>query len=122
MNPTLKRLLGVTAAAAIGAAGLLGTAAGTAGAAVRRAHCDRVEQDMWSGDPSRNLTGHGCDIPSGKNRWFTIEIDTLVRKHYKGDTVGEGVARTETLHDRTLRCLGYTSDNGTVNWFGCPAS
>ncbi|MFE9995569.1 hypothetical protein [Streptomyces avermitilis] len=119
MNLTLKRLLGVTAVVATGAAALLGTGAGTAGAA-DRAHCDRAEQDVWSGDPSRNLTGRRCSIPTHKSRWYTVEIDTLVQTRYKGDTVDGGVDRTRTLHNRTIRCLGYTSDNGTVNWFGCP--
>ncbi|MFD3589364.1 hypothetical protein [Streptomyces sp. NPDC058683] len=119
MNLTLKRLLGATAAAATVAAALLGTGAGTADAA-DSAHCDRAEQDIWSGDPSRNVTGHRCSIPTHKHRWYTIEIDTLVQTRYKGATPDGGVARTETLHGRTIRCLGYTSSNGTVNWFGCP--
>ncbi|MFF2124504.1 hypothetical protein ACFVW1_03720 [Streptomyces olivochromogenes] len=120
MNLTLKRLLGVTAAVVTGATALLGTGVGTAGAS-GRAHCDRAEQDMWSsGGPSRNLTGHHCSIPNNKRRWFTIEIDTLVRTHYKGDTLDGGVARTETLHNKTISCMGYTSDDGKVNWFGCP--
>ncbi|MEU9448011.1 hypothetical protein [Streptomyces sp. NPDC048277] len=120
-RPAPKRLLGVTAAVAMGAAALLGPGAGTAGAA-DRAHCDRAEQDMWSDGPSRNLTGHSCSIPGGRNRWYTVEIDTLVQKHYKGDTLDGKVDRTETLHGRTIRCLGYTAGNDTVNWFGCPAS
>ncbi|WP_405881700.1 hypothetical protein OG747_25650 [Streptomyces sp. NBC_01384] len=122
MNLTLKRLLCVTAAVATGVAALLGTGAGTAGAAgaAGRAHCDRAEQDMWSDGPSRNVTGRRCSIPTGKGRWYTIEIDTLVQNHYKGDTLDGRVDRTETLHSRTIRCLGYTSSNGTVNWFGCP--
>ncbi|MER5517279.1 hypothetical protein [Streptomyces sp. NPDC002763] len=119
MNLTLKRRLGATAAAATIAAALLGTGAGTAGAA-DSAHCDRAEQDIWSDGLSRNVTGHRCSIPTDRNRWYTIEIDTLVRTHYKGSTPDGGVDRTETLHDRTIRCLGYTSSNGTVNWFGCP--
>ncbi|GGN79743.1 hypothetical protein GCM10011579_064520 [Streptomyces albiflavescens] len=120
MNLTLKRLLGVTVAVATGAAALLGTGAGAAGAASDSAYCDRAEQDMWSNDPSRNVTGYDCSIPTNKSRWYTIEIDTLVQTHYKGDTLDGGVDRTETLHNRTIRCLGYTSSNGTVNWFGCP--
>jgi hypothetical protein len=119
MNITLKRLLGVTAAVATGAAALLGAGAGTAVAA-GSAHCDRAEQDMWSGDPSRNVTGHRCSIPTDRSRWYTVEIDTLVQTHYNGDTADGGVDRTETLHNRTIRCLGYTSSDGTVNWFGCP--
>jgi hypothetical protein len=122
MNLTLTRLLGVTAAVTMGAAALLGPGAGTAGAA-SRAHCDRAEQDMWSsGGPSRNLTGHHCSVPNNKRRWYTIEIDTLVQTHYKRDTLDGGVVRTETLHNRTVRCMGYTSSNGRVNWFGCPAA
>ncbi|MFJ9709249.1 hypothetical protein [Streptomyces sp. NPDC101234] len=77
---------------------------------------------MWSGDPSRNLTGHGCSIATERNRWFVIEIDTLVRKYYKGDTAGGGVTRTETLHNRTARCMGHIADDKSVNWFGCPPS
>lgn len=119
MNLTLKRLLGVTAAVAMGAAALLGTGAGTAGAA-DRAHCGRAEQDMWSDGPSRNVTGHRCSIPTGKRHWYTIEIDTLVQTHHKGDTLNGRVDRAETRHNRTIRCLGYTSSHGTVNWFGCP--
>lgn len=120
MNLTLKRLLGVTAAVATGATALLGTGAGAAVAA-DSAYCERAEQDMWSsGGPSRNVTGYHCDIPSDKSRWYTIEVDTLVQTHYNGDTVDGGVDRTETLHNRTIRCMGYTYSDGTVNWFGCP--
>ncbi|MFI1168672.1 hypothetical protein ACH4UM_35205 [Streptomyces sp. NPDC020801] len=119
MNLTLKRLLGVTAALVTGAAALLGTGAGAAGAA-DGAYCDRAEQDMWSDGPSRNVTGHDCSLPADEGRWYTVEIDTLVQTHYKGDTLDAGVDRTETLHGRTIRCLGYTSSHGTVNWFGCP--
>ncbi|MER6978190.1 hypothetical protein [Streptomyces carpinensis] len=119
MSLTLQRLLGVTAAVATGAAALLGTGASTARAA-ERAHCDRAEQNMWSDGASRNLTAHHCSIPSHQKRWYTVEIDTLVQKHYKGDTLDGAVDRTKTLHNRTIRCLGYTSDNGAVNWFGCP--
>ncbi|MFK0019067.1 hypothetical protein [Streptomyces sp. NPDC090798] len=118
MNLTLKRPLGVAAALVMGAAALLGTA-GTADAA-GRAHCDRAEQDMWSSGPSRNLTGHHCSVPNNKRRWYTIEIDTLVRTHYKRDTLDAAVDRTETLHNRTISCMGYTSGNGKLNWFGCP--
>jgi hypothetical protein len=119
MNLTLKRLLGVTAAVATGAAALLGTGVGTADAA-GRVHCDRAEQDMWSSGPSRNLTGHRCSIPGNKHRWYTIEIDTLVRTHYKRDTLDGGIDGTKTLHNRTIRCMGYISSKGAVNWFGCP--
>ncbi|MFD8725813.1 hypothetical protein ACFV2H_49780 [Streptomyces sp. NPDC059629] len=109
-----------------GATGATGAvaAAGSAhsGKAHSGAHCDRAEQDMWSGDPSRNLTGHGCSIATERNRWFVIEIDTLVRKYYKGDTAGGGVTRTETLHNRTVRCMGHIADDKSVNWFGCPPS
>ncbi|WNM31211.1 hypothetical protein RKE30_12695 [Streptomyces sp. Li-HN-5-11] len=122
MNLILKRLLGITAAVATGAAALLGTGADTAGAVGddNSAHCDRAEQDMWSDGPSRSVTGHDCSIPTDRDRWFTVEIDTLVQVHYKGDNLDGGVDRTETLHNRTIRCLGYTSDGDTVNWFGCP--
>lgn len=119
MNLTLRRLLGATAAVATGATTLLGAGAGTAGAA-DTAHCDRAEQAMWSDGPSRNVTGRGCTLPDTKRRWYTIEIDTLVQTHYKTDYLNGQVDRTETLHDETIRCLGYTSENGTVNWFGCP--
>ncbi|MFF0965797.1 hypothetical protein ACWDQO_32075 [Streptomyces sp. NPDC003703] len=121
MSPTLRRLIGVTAAAVTGAATLLVAGAGTAGAA-ERAHCDRAEQNLWSDGPSRGLTAYHCDIPSGRGRWYTVEIDTLVQTHRKGDTLDGAVDRTRTLHDRTFRCLGYTSEDGTVNWFGCPPS
>ncbi|MEU0600763.1 hypothetical protein ABZ484_21385 [Streptomyces sp. NPDC006393] len=119
MSLTLKRLLGVTAAVTTGAAALLGAGAGTAGAS-GGAYCDRAEQDMWSDGPSRSLTGHHCSIPSDGHRWYTVEIGTLVQRHYKGDTLDGRIDRTETLHHTTIRCLGYTSGNGTVNWFGCP--
>ncbi|GAA5055187.1 hypothetical protein [Streptomyces similanensis] len=121
MNPTAKHLLGVAAAITIAAPALLGTAASPAVAAAG-AHCDRAQQDMWDNGPSRNVTALRCDIPSHRNRWYTVEIDTLVQTRYKGDTLDGGVDRTRTLHDRTIRCLGYTSDphKGTVNWFGCP--
>ncbi|MFJ9821340.1 hypothetical protein ACIRU3_40010 [Streptomyces sp. NPDC101151] len=122
MNRTLKRLLGATTAVAAGATALLGTGAGTADARTARAHCDRAERPIWSEGLSRNVTGHGCSLPDNKRRWYTIEIDTLVQPHYKTDNLNGGVDRTETLHDKTIRCLGYTSDNGTVNWFGCPPS
>ncbi|MER5917300.1 hypothetical protein ABT124_44980 [Streptomyces sp. NPDC001982] len=104
---------------ATGATALLGTGVGTAGAA-DSAHCDRAEQAIWSDGPSRNVTSHRCSIPNTKRRWYTVEIDTLVQTHYKTEYLNGGVDRTETLHDRTIRCLGYTSENGTVNWFGCP--
>ncbi|MFF8591851.1 hypothetical protein ACF061_10435 [Streptomyces sp. NPDC015220] len=121
MNPTVKHLLGVTAAAAIGVPALLVTGAAPAVAA-QGAHCDRAQQDMWSNGPSRNLTAHRCSVPSHKKRWYTVEIDTLVQTHYKGDTLDGGVDRTRTLRNRIVRCLGYTSDTdeGTINWFGCP--
>ncbi|MEU7060254.1 hypothetical protein [Streptomyces sp. NPDC046197] len=121
MNLALKRLLGATAALTMGAAALLGTGAGTADAA-DSAHCDRAERDMWDAGPSTDVTGHRCSIPDTKRRWYTVEIDTLVQVHYKGDTLDGGVERTETRHDRTIRCLGYTSENGAVHWFGCPPS
>ncbi|MET9381078.1 hypothetical protein ABZY09_08280 [Streptomyces sp. NPDC002928] len=118
MNLTLRRLLGVTAAVATGATALLGTGAGTADAA-GRAHCDRAERAIWIGDPSRNMTAHRCSLPDSKRRWYTVEIDTLVESHYKTEYLNGRVDRTETLHNRTIRCLGYTSEKGTVNWFGC---
>ncbi|MFF7123916.1 hypothetical protein [Streptomyces sp. NPDC008240] len=118
MNLTPKRLLGATAAVSIGAAALLGAGAGTAGAA-GRAYCDRAERPVWSGDPSRNVTGHGCSMPSNGRRWYTVEIDTLVLPHHKTDYRNGPVDRTVTLHDRTIRCMGYTTSGDTVNWFGC---
>ncbi|MGV9995063.1 hypothetical protein [Streptomyces sp. NPDC003374] len=121
MNFTLKRLLGVTATVGVAATALLGTGAGTADAA-SRAHCDRAERAMWSSGPSRNVTARRCSMPDRKRRWYTVEIDTLVRIYYKTDNLNGGVDRTRTLHDRTIRCLGYTSGNGTVNWFGCVPS
>ncbi|MFI2641904.1 hypothetical protein [Streptomyces sp. NPDC018610] len=121
MNLTVKHLLGVAAAIAMGAPALLGTAASPAVAAPG-AHCERAEQDMWESGPSRSVTARDCSIPSYGKRWYTVEIDTLVQTHYKGDTLDGGVDRTRTLHDQTIRCLGYTSDadKGTVDWFGCP--
>lgn len=118
---TARRLLGVAAAIAIAAPALLGAAASPAVAAAG-AHCDRGDQDLWDDGPSRNVTARHCSIPSHKKRWYTVEIDTLVQTRYKGDTLDGGVERTKTLHHRTIRCLGYTTDadKGTVDWFGCP--
>ncbi|MGW1725010.1 hypothetical protein ACWCQK_18965 [Streptomyces sp. NPDC002306] len=118
MNFTLKRLLGATAAVVTGATALLGTGAGTAQAA-GRAHCDRVVRPVWINDPSRNMTGHSCDLPDNKRPWYIVRIDTLVQPYYKTSYLDGGISRTETLHDRTVRCMGYTSEHGTVNWFGC---
>ncbi|MEU2221818.1 hypothetical protein [Streptomyces sp. NPDC018347] len=118
MNPTLARLLGATVAVATAATALIGAGAGTA-AASDSAHCDRAERPIWSEGPSRNVTGRGCDLPDHGRRWYTVEIDTLVQPHQKDDYLDGGVDRTGTLHDRTLRCLGYTSHKGTVDWFGC---
>ncbi|MFF9587252.1 hypothetical protein [Streptomyces achromogenes] len=118
MNSSLKRLLGVGAAVATGATALLGTGAGTAEAA-GRAHCDRAERPIWSEGPSRNVTARHCDVPDQDHRWYTVEFDTLVQPHQKDDYVDGGVERTATLHDRSIRCLGYTTDKDTVNWFGC---
>ncbi|MGW3357175.1 hypothetical protein ACWDFL_17400 [Streptomyces bungoensis] len=118
MNPTLTRLLGAAAAVAAGTTVLLGTGAGTAGAA-EDAHCDRAERPVWSQGPSRNVTGHGCSVPSRGGRWYTVEFDTLVQPHHRTDYVDSAVDRTDTLHDTTLRCMGYTTGGGTVNWFGC---
>ncbi|BCM69210.1 putative secreted protein [Streptomyces sp. EAS-AB2608] len=122
MKLTQKRLLGAAVAVATGATALLGTGIGTADAAGRahRAYCDHAERAIWTGgDPSRNMTAHGCSLPDEKRRWYTVEIDTLVEPHYKTDYLDGGVGRTETLHDRTVRCLGYTSDDDAVHWFGC---
>ncbi|MET8452191.1 hypothetical protein [Streptomyces sp. NPDC005209] len=121
MNLTLKRLLGATVAVATGATVLLGTGAGTANA-VSRAHCDRAERSMWNSGPGTDVIGHNCSMPDTKRRWYRIEIDTLVQTHYKNEYVDGGVARTVTVHDRSVRCLGYTSNKGTVHWFGCPPS
>ncbi|GGS79064.1 hypothetical protein [Streptomyces cinerochromogenes] len=122
MNPTLRRLLGVTAAAATGAAALLGTGVGAADAAGRahHAYCDRSVRPVWTGgDPSRNMTAHGCDLPDDGRRWYTVEVDDLVEPHYRTDYLDGGVERTETTHDRTIRCMGYISHGDTVDWFGC---
>lgn len=119
MSLTLKRLLGVTAAVTTGAAALFGTGAGTAGA-YGGAHCERAEQDIWSDGPSRNLTAHRCSIPSSGQRWYTVHIDTLVQRHYAGDTLDGRIDRSRTRHNATIRCLGHLSGNGSVNWFGCP--
>ncbi|ANP56098.1 hypothetical protein J2Z21_003986 [Streptomyces griseochromogenes] len=119
MNLTLGRLLGATAAVAMGATALLGTGAGTADARGERAHCDRAEQPIWIDDPSRNVTAHGCSVPDSDHRWYIVEVDTLVQPHHKTEYLNGAVDRTKTLHNRTIRCLGYTSDKDTVNWFGC---
>ncbi|MGW4561786.1 hypothetical protein ACWEN3_05040 [Streptomyces sp. NPDC004561] len=116
----MKRISGATAAVATSVVALLGTGAGSAGAA-DSAHCDRAEQDIWSQGPGREATAHHCSLPSTKRRWYTVEIGTLVQKHHRTDDADSGVDRTVTLHDRTIKCLGYTSTNGTVHWFGCPA-
>ncbi|MEV6834618.1 hypothetical protein AB0N17_08895 [Streptomyces sp. NPDC051133] len=119
MNPALRRLLGATAAVATGATTLLGMGAGTAGAEPAGAHCARAERPIWSDGPSRNVTGHRCSMPATKRRWYTVEIDTLVQPHYKSAYLNGDVDRTETVRNATIRCLGYTADNATVNWFGC---
>ncbi|MFD4504394.1 hypothetical protein [Streptomyces sp. NPDC058457] len=119
MNFTPKGLLGAVATVSIGAATLLGAAAGTAGATGSRAHCDRAERPVWSGDPSRNVTAHGCTLPSRERRWYRIEVDDLVEPHHRTEYLNGPVDRTEKLHDRTIRCMGYTADGDTVNWFGC---
>jgi hypothetical protein len=119
MKPVLKRLLGATAAVGTCATALLGTGAGTADA-YGRAHCDRAEQAIWIDDPSRNLTAHGCDMPDNKRSWFRVNIDTLVLQHHKDEYEDSPVDRTKTVHDRTISCMGYTTDKGTVNLFGCP--
>ncbi|MFG3293334.1 hypothetical protein ACGF3G_31610 [Streptomyces sp. NPDC048179] len=119
MHFTPKGLLGAIAAVSIGAATLLGAGAGTAGAAGRTVHCDRAERPIWSGDPSRNMTGHGCSLPSGERRWYRVDIDDLVEAHHATDYLAGPVDHTEKLHDRTIRCMGYTADGDTVNWFGC---
>ncbi|GGW14630.1 hypothetical protein GCM10018980_63850 [Streptomyces capoamus] len=115
---TRPRLLGAAVALATGTAALLGTGAGTA-AASEKAHCDRAERPIWSEGPSRNVTARGCDIPDQRHRWYVIDIDTLVQPRHKNDYLDESLDGTTTLHDRTLRCLGYTRDARTVNWFGC---
>ncbi|MEU9988824.1 hypothetical protein AB0E10_18900 [Streptomyces sp. NPDC048045] len=121
MTPTLRRLFGVTAAAAMGATALLGAGAGSAAADGdgHHAHCDRVERPIWIDDPSRNMTGHGCSAPDNGRRWYVVDIDTLVQPRYKTEYVNGGIDRTETLHNRTVRCMGYTTDKDTLNWFGC---
>ncbi|MGV9251726.1 hypothetical protein [Streptomyces sp. NPDC003697] len=104
------------------ATGSVGTAeaVGTTGVAAG-AHCDRAERGVWgSGGPSRNLTGHRCSLPSDKRRWHTVRIDDLVLTHYRTEYADGGVDRTETLHNRVIRCLGYTLGEDSVNWFGCP--
>ncbi|GGY74359.1 hypothetical protein GCM10010300_17630 [Streptomyces olivaceoviridis] len=118
MNRTPHRLLGAAAAVAMGAAALLGTGAGTA-AASEKAHCERAERPIWSEGPSRNVTAHGCDIPEQRHRWYVIDIDTLVQPRHKTDYLDEDIAGTSTLHDKTMRCMGYTKDDHAVNWFGC---
>ncbi|MFJ3234006.1 hypothetical protein [Streptomyces sp. NPDC086787] len=118
MNLSLTRLLGAGAAVAIGATALLGTGAGTA-VAGGRAHCDRGERDMWS-RAGTDVIGHSCTMPDNRRRWYTIEIDSLVQTHYRTSHLEDGVARKETVHDETVRCLGYIQRNSAVRWFGCP--
>ncbi|MEV5148795.1 hypothetical protein AB0L14_31515 [Streptomyces sp. NPDC052727] len=118
MHHTPHRLLGAVAAVAMGATTLLGTGAGTATAS-ERAQCERAERPIWSEGPSRNVTAHGCDIPEQKHRWYVIDIDTLVQPRHTTDYLDEDIAGTSTLHDKTLRCMGYTKDKHAVNWFGC---
>ncbi|MEU6590852.1 hypothetical protein ABZ923_16790 [Streptomyces sp. NPDC046881] len=117
-NRTAHRLLGTAAALVTGAAALLGTGAGTA-AASGKAHCDRAERPIWSEGPSRNVTARGCDIPDQRHRWYVIDIDTLVQPRHRTDYLGESLEGTSTLHDKTMRCLGYTRDGRVANWFGC---
>ncbi|MEU9386306.1 hypothetical protein AB0D38_37515 [Streptomyces sp. NPDC048279] len=122
MNFTPKGLLGAIAAVSIGAATLLGTGAGPAAASggTHRAHCDRAERPVWSGDPSRNITARGCSVPSGGGkRWYRVEVDTLVERRHKTDYADSPVTGTTTKHDKTVRCMGYTKAGATVNWFGC---
>ncbi|MEU2617252.1 hypothetical protein ABZ642_03665 [Streptomyces sp. NPDC007157] len=121
MNFTPKGLLGATAAVSIGTAALLGAGAGSAaaGGGSHRAHCDRAERPVWSGDPSRNVTGRGCSVPSGGKRWYRVEVDTLVEPRHKTDYANGPVERTDTRHDTTIRCMGYTKDGDKLNWFGC---
>ncbi|MFF0831845.1 MULTISPECIES: hypothetical protein [unclassified Streptomyces] len=118
MRLTPKRLLGGFAAVSIGAATLLGAGAGTAGAA-GGVHCDRAERPVWSGDPSRELTARGCDLPSGDGRWYRVEVDDLVEAHHTTAYLDGPVDRTERLHDRTITCMGFIADGATVYWFGC---
>ncbi|MFE5403507.1 hypothetical protein ACFQ9Z_19625 [Streptomyces sp. NPDC056580] len=118
MRFTLKGLLGGVAAVSIGTATLLGAGAGTAGAA-GGVHCDRAERPVWSGDPSRNLTARGCDLPSGEGRWYRVEVDELREAHHTTAYLDGPVDRTEKLHDRTIRCMGFIADGATVHWFGC---
>ncbi|MFG2954601.1 hypothetical protein ACGF5O_12820 [Streptomyces sp. NPDC048291] len=121
MNFTPKGLLGALAAVSIGAATLLGATAGTAaaGGGAHRAHCARAERPVWSGDPSRNMTSHGCTLPSAQRPWYRVAIDTLAQPHHTTDYTNGPVDHTEKLHDETVRCMGYLKDGDTVNWFGC---
>ncbi|MEV5960032.1 hypothetical protein AB0M11_40930 [Streptomyces sp. NPDC051987] len=118
MNFTPKSVLGAVVTLSIGATTLLAAGASPA-AAAGRAHCDRAERPVWSGDPSRNMTAHGCSVPSGERRWYRVEVDTLVEPHHTTEYLNGPVDRTEKLHDRTIRCMGYTTDGNTLNWFGC---
>ncbi|WP_225824376.1 hypothetical protein [Streptomyces naphthomycinicus] len=120
-NLTLKRLAGVTAAVAAGAAALIGPAAGTAGAA-QGAHCDRAARDMWSEGPGTDVIAQGCSIPDDDHRWYRIRVGTLVQTYYKTEYLDGGVARTRTVHDRSVRCLGHIAEKKTVHWFGCVPS
>ncbi|GGN33448.1 hypothetical protein [Streptomyces fuscichromogenes] len=118
MNFTPKSLLGAIAAVSIGATTLLGMGAGPA-AANGRVHCDRAERPVWSGDPSRNMTAHGCTLPSTERRWYRVEVENLTEPHHNTEYLNGPVDHTGKLHDRTIKCMGYTTDAHTVNWFGC---
>ncbi|WP_369225105.1 hypothetical protein AB5J52_30170 [Streptomyces sp. R39] len=118
MNFTPKGVLGAVAAVSIGATTLLGAGTGTAVAA-GRAHCDRAERPVFSGDPSRNMTAHGCSVPSGGRYWYHVEIDDLIQPLHRTEYLNGPVERTEKLHNRTIRCMGYIAHGDTLNWFGC---
>jgi hypothetical protein len=123
MNITVKRMLGTTAAVTMGAAVLLGAGAGTAGADGsdgHRAHCARAERGMWTNRPGTDVIARGCgDLPDDRRSWARIEIDTLVETYYKTEYLDGGVDRRQTVHDSTVRCMGYIPQGDSVHWFGC---
>ncbi|MFS4094394.1 hypothetical protein [Streptomyces sp. AF1A] len=122
MNITVKRMLGTGTAVVMGAAVLLGAGAGTAGADgdSHRGHCDRGERGMWTGRPGTDVIARRCGtLPDDRRSWARVEIDTLEETYYKTEYLDGGVDRKATVHDATVRCMGYLPQGDSVHWFGC---